>query len=128
MSRKLISEDAVFPVRETELELSIPMDPEAVYYLRPLTVEAARSITKQHTRQIPNRRTHQKDDKLDQIAAQDALLDYVIVKWEGVSNGTDKAPCDLAHKLKLPIDIQVALLDRAQIGEADKAQSFRQPA
>ena len=128
MARKLLVEDEVFPVRESELELTIPIDAEAVYYLRPLTLDTARRVSNAHTRLVPNRRTHQRDEVTDKVAINNELLDYTIVKWEGVSNHSEKAPCDLAHKLLLPVEVQAALIERAQTGEADTAKSFRDPA
>lgn len=126
MARQLLQEDNVFPVRESELELTIPPDPDAIYYLRALTREVSRAIVKRHTRQVPNRRTHQKDDVTDVYTVSDDLLDYAIVKWDGVTNGTGgPAPCDLEHKLKLPVEVQTALIDRAQVGGGDLSASFR---
>lgn len=127
MARHLLQEENVFPVRESELELSIEPDPDAVYYLRPLTRDATREIAKKHTRQVVNRRTHMKDDVTDSEAVGDEVLDRTIVKWEGVTNGDGKpAPCDLAHKMKLPVVVQMALIDRASVGEdTDTKASFR---
>lgn len=128
MARQLLREDAVFAVRETELELAIPPDPDAVYYLRPITTDVARSLTRKHTQKLPDRRTHQRYEETDRVAVNDGLLDHAIAKWEGVWDNGQPAPCDLAHKLLLPVDVQSALLERAQVGGGDKTASFRQPA
>lgn len=129
--RALLHEDDVFPVMEADLELAIPIDPDAVYYLRSLTVEFVRSVVKRHTRQVPNKRTHQREDVLDGTAVQNDLLDYCVTKWDGVTNNGVMAPCDLTHKLLLPGPVQAALVERAQTGEVTpeaQAASFREPA
>lgn len=128
MARKLLQETQLLIVRETELQLSFKPDDEAVYHLRPLTSSKAREISQAHTSQVFNRRTHKAEDVPDVKAINEAMLDYVIAKWEGVTNGTGaSAPCDGEHKLKLPIDLQVALIDRAQMGDdaAQRDASFR---
>ncbi len=129
MARHLLNDD-VFAVKETDLELDIKPDAEAVYYLRPLTVEVVRQASKDHTTVTFSRRTHKREEETDHLAVNNALVDYAITRWEGVRNGADPAPCDLAHKLKLPIDVQRALIERAQVGQtaADQEASFRQPA
>ena len=128
MARHLLTEDAAFVVRETDLSLPIPPDAEAAYTLRPLTVEVARRIAQQHTQRVLNPTTFQKEETTDALATQNAQLDYVLTGWEGVRNGSDPAPCDLAHKLKLPAVVQLALLRAAQVGESEaaRAASFRQ--
>lgn len=128
MARKLLQEDAPFPVKETDLDLNIAPDPDAVYWLRPVTREKARELRKRHTSQVPNRRTHQMDAVVNDDGIDDALLDYIIDRWEGVTNGNGgPAPCDLAHKMKLPMQVQGALLARAVEGgePADQTASFR---
>jgi len=130
MARALL-DDSVFPVREEELNTGIPIDKDAVYYLRAIDSETARRLWKAHTKQIPNPRTHQREQVTDTPALQDALLDYCIVRWDGISNGQQPAACDLEHKRQLPILVQAALIDRAQAGQVtpeEKAASFRQPA
>lgn len=131
MARKLLQEDQFIPVKETDLQLSFKPDVEAVYHLRPLTSNKAREIANAHTAHVFSRRTHKQEDVPDVKAINEATLDYVIAKWDGVTNGTGAAaPCDLEHKIKLPIDLQVALIDRAQIGDdaEQQAASFRRPA
>ncbi len=126
MARTLLTDDT-FPVRETELALEMPLDPDAVYYLRALTTDLTRQIAKAHTKRIPNPRTHQMEDVRDDHALNDALFDYCLVRWEGMAGSPD---CVLENKKKLPMEIQAALLRRAQIGQVTpqaKAASFREP-
>lgn len=130
MARQLLNADT-FEVKETDLELEIPADPEARYTLRPLTTLAAREIGKKYTRQEFNRQTHRRESIIDQEALNDAIVDYVIVGWSGVSVGAEgPAPCTVENKLKLPVPLQRALLDQAQVGDSAevRAESFRQPA
>jgi len=128
MARKLLRDTEPFAVKETELAMGIEADPDATYHLRPLTVEKVREVVHAHTKQEFDPRTHRKVDVVKEVAVNDALLDYAIESWSGVSNGTAQAPCDLAHKLKLPIEVQRALLARAQVGDLAaevREQSFR---
>jgi len=129
MARHLLDDTDVFPVHEKDLDLTIEPDPHAVYHVRTITTEKGREILKRHTRQVPNRQTHRKDDVTDNAAATNEMLDYAIAKWEHVQNGSDPAPCDLAHKLRLPPEVQAGILQMAQVGrsEDDRRASFRQP-
>lgn len=130
MARSLLNDGEVFPVREADLELTITADKDAVYYLSPITVEKYRSIAKSHTRQVINKRLHRKEDEIDREGLQSALLDAAIVKWEGVFDHGKSAPCDLAHKLRLPAEVQASLIDMAQSGQQTpeaRADSFREP-
>lgn len=129
MARDLIQPDKVFPVKESDLELSIAIDPEVTYYLRPLPVEKLRALTKQHTRPRPNKRTHQMDEVTDNTALANAALDYVIDHWDGVKEHGKDAPCDLEHKLLLPDEVQNALVALARTGTVTpekQAESFRE--
>ena len=130
MARSLLHQDAVFPVMEKDLELSMAVDSEAVYHLRVITTDIGREILKRHTRKKPNKHTHRMDDETDDEAAANEMLDYCIVRWEGITNGADPAPCDFTHKMLLPSEVQAALVHIAQEGPTheEKAASFRQPA
>lgn len=123
MARALLREESTVTVKEADLGLAIAPDAEASYVIRQLTVGKIRDINQRHTR------TRRGREVTDTDAVNRDLLDYVIVSWSGVTNGTGApAPCDSAHKLLLPLDVQVGLLDRAQVGlptEADRQDSFR---
>jgi len=132
MPRQLLDESDVFEVKETDLDAAVPLDADTRYYLRALSVEQARKIFNAHTR-----RTRRDGERRDDMKIHDASLDYVLVRWNVTDNG-QPAPCDLAHKKRLPAPIQAALIDRAQMGageaadeeasEDDTADSFRQSA
>ncbi len=127
MARTLLN-DQIFPVRESELELTIPADPDAVYHIRAITVDVVREVSKRHTRQVPNKVTHQREEVTDKAAVYDELLDYCLTAWEGM---TGNPPCDQSNKRLLPPAVQAALVERAQIGQVTpeaKAASFREPA
>lgn len=131
MARSLLVPDEEFPVRETDLTLDLTADPEAVYWLRPITVAKARELNDANTPMQFDKRTHQKVEVRDRDtrdAVNNAHLDYAIARWEGVMDKGQPAPCDLAHKLLLPLAVQVALVERAQVGQDHKAASFREPA
>jgi len=132
MARTLLEQGAPFTVPETDLEFDMPPDPDVVYTLRPITVDYARVVYKRHTTQGKfNRRTGQREEVVNHLAARDELFDYCLVSWTGILAHGQPAPCDLAHKMKLPGVVQAALVDRAQQGQRtpeDTAESFRQPA
>jgi hypothetical protein len=131
MARPLLTEDHQFDVQEKDLGVAPPIDDEAVYTLRPITVEYARRVYKTHTHQELNRRTHQKDDHVDTVAAVNDLLDYCLVAWAGVVDRGQPVACVLANKLRLPSNIQTALIELAQQGQVTPeatSASFRQPA
>lgn len=124
MARTLL-EEQTFEVRETDLDgLEITPDPDAVYVLRPLSAGAARRIGKLHTRQEFDRTQHRKIDIVNTETLNDAIIDYVIVDWRGVLGA-----CTPENKLKLPVPVQKALLERAQVGDTSaevRAASFRE--
>jgi len=126
MARQLLNDD-LFPVTEADLELTIPIDKDPVYWLRPLTVEKLREFSRKWTRRKPNKRTHQMDDVTDNTALANECLDYVVAKWEGVFDNGALAKCDLEHKLRLPDEVQQALVAVARSGPSpeDKARSLR---
>lgn len=130
MARSLLTEGAEFTVKESELELEIQPDPEATYTLRPITTDYARGVYRQYTTKVPNKRTHQMEDRVDQVAVSNALLDYCVTAWSGILDNGSPAPCTLEQKLRLPTVIQAALIDRAQIGASPdaRAASFRESA
>lgn len=126
MARSLLGETP-FEVAETALTLDIPADPDARYMIRPLTTLVAREIGKKHTRHEFNRQTHRREEVVDHASLNDAIMDYVIADWVGV--GVDgAAPCTLENKLKLPVAVQKALLEEAQVGDSAEVrdQSFRE--
>ena len=129
--RKLASPEDVVEVREQDLTLSIPIDPDVVYHVRAITVEKAREIVKMHTRTEFNNRTHRKEAIIDEEAVSNTMLDYAIKSWSNVVDSGVSAPCDLTHKLRLPSEVQIALIRLAQQGQVTpeaKDASFRQPA
>jgi hypothetical protein len=115
------------PIRVTELDLGLrEPDPDAVYHIRLLTPEVSFELNKKYTRRVPNPATQRTEESTDGLGLYRATLDYVIDRWEGVVG-----ECDAEHKMKLPEDVQVALLQRARMGgpNADaQAASFRRPA
>lgn len=123
MARSLLEEDKSWEVTEYDLELEgLAPDPEAVYTIRPITRTQHQALIKKFTR--PSRR----GDKVNTEGLTAALVDYAIVDWRGI---TGNPPCDLEHKLKLPTEIQGAIVTAAQAGEKTEEQrreSFREPA
>jgi hypothetical protein len=105
-------------------------DPGTSYTIRKLTPEKSREIRKAHTTKRLDRRTHQYLEDIDADALQDALLDYCLAAWEGVTDGSEPAPCVLANKLRLDWERRAAILRDAGANAIAKdgaatADSFR---
>jgi hypothetical protein len=136
MAKTLKEAGAQFVVRDSELVQD--GDKDTSYTLRTLTRDKHREIQKANTEKVINKRTHQREDRVDWSAVTDDLIDYVIVAWTGILIGGKPAPCDRAHKLLLDTPTVDAMLERAGLnevtgrgdegdeGEARDA-SFRQP-
>jgi hypothetical protein len=127
MARTLLTDD-VFPVRETELNLSITPDVDAVYYIRSITVPKGRELSKKCTTKERDPQSHRLYDAVDSQRLQNEMLDYCLVRWEGITGNPE---CTLENKLVLPPAVIAAIVDRAQIGQVtaeEKAASFRQSA
>lgn len=124
---RTLLEPGTFDVRETELEtLECVPDPDAVYTLRSLSVAVAREIGKRHTRLEFDPKTHRKVEIVNGEAVNDDVVDYIIAGWTGIAGDV---PCTKENKLKLPVPVQKALLERAQVGEGSaeaRAASFRE--
>jgi hypothetical protein len=125
--RSLINDDAVFTIEERTLGIRNP-ELDVVYSLRLVSKDTVTALKKKYTHPRPGPQGLEQITDLDAFA--DALLDHVVVGWQGITNGTgDPAPCDVGHKRKLPLVVQTAILDWAQQGvtteEAAKAASFR---
>jgi hypothetical protein len=114
-----------------EADLVGDADPEARYLIRSISIDRARAISKEHTREVLNRRTHQKDEKRNNDATNDAMLDYALVDWQGVEAKGAALPCDgLANKKRLPGFVIAAIVEYACAGAAprtpeERAESFR---
>lgn len=136
MARELKEDGAVITVREDELDLNVPPDPDAVYQVRIIPPKDYERIRKEHIPMIWDRRTHRQvegEQTPDQAQAMtSALLDLCLVDWSGVSEKGQAVPCDSpARKMKLPRPVRVALVELALTDGATKQdrrrESFREP-
>ena len=131
MSRQLQTEDATFDIRETDLEEIPEADGEVVYTLRELTTKKWRELHKQHTRKVLNKATRRLEPELDGEAFSDALVDFVIADWSGITErGGAPAPCTRENKLRLDGVLKSALVGSAGLTQIvqepeDRDQSFR---
>ncbi len=131
MARALIDENDLTWVPEKDLWPD--GDPECSYKIRPISVETHRSIVKQHTSKVPNRRTHRADEIVDFEAVSDATFDFALVDWKGIEDKGKPVPCDgLATKKRLPGPLITAIGEYAmQTGGAhgrspeERRESFR---
>lgn len=122
-----------FEVRDADLEGVEDTDPDTVYTLRPLTRDTILEIEAKHTKRRPNRVTHQMEDVLDQRAALEDKLDYILLDWAGVVyESGEPVPCTRDAKLACINGArQVALFRLADVNRVDKAAraaTFREPA
>lgn len=131
MALNLKTLEAVDEVNDSDL---VPEgDRETSYKIRHITIEKNREVVREHTKKVPNRRTHQPDNVTDWEAVGDALLDYALVDWSGVVANGKSVPCTTENKMLLDGVRRAALLERAGMNEVQAAperreQSFRAPA
>ena len=108
-------------------------DPDTTYTLQPLFVETHREITRVHTEHVLNKRTHQREPRINWEAVADDLIDHVLVDWVGIVHKGQPLPCERVYKLKLDAARRDALLEKAGYNEVLKspqerrAESFREP-
>jgi hypothetical protein len=125
VARQAINESV--PVWVSEIDLAIPEpDNAAAYLVRSISVDTARSISKRFTRQGFRNR----DEKRNQDAINDAMLDHALVDWKGVELNGAPLKCDgLANKKALPGFVIGAIVEFACAGHTttpeDRDESFR---
>lgn len=132
MAIKLLDTDERIRVKDSELSVD-DGDDETVYILRPIDTDTYRELEASKTERVLNKRTHQKEEKVDRVALLDACFDYALVGWEGVLFRGEPAPCTWEFKSKVDMRRRIQIVDRAGIneivGKADaQADSFRGPA
>jgi len=103
---------------------------EGLYNWRRQTRLSMREFVRQNTKKVPNKRTHQMDDKTDWEAVSDDLLDYIITAWSGIVAKGQALECVRVNKLLLDGPRKTAILDRAGTNEIAslperRAESFR---
>jgi hypothetical protein len=130
MAREILKADDRFTVKEADLNLTIPPDPEVTYTLRPLLVSKARELTKTNTRRVPDPATRRMVDETNDEALQIDFLDYILVDWSGVTSDGVALPCTRDFKQALPGTVQGALIERAQVGASaqERFRESREPA
>lgn len=130
MARALINESTSEWVKETDL-IGKDGDEEARYEIRPISVDRYTEFQKRCTSRVPNRSSRAMEDVVDHQKLRDLVLDFVLIGWEGILDGTTPAPCsDLAKKKMLPGVVISAIADHATQGGAgrtaeERAASFR---
>jgi hypothetical protein len=133
MALELRDKDDLFDVKDSEI---VPDggDPETTYTLRPLLIEAHREIIKRNTEYVVNKRTHQREPKVNWDGVADDLFDHIIAGWSGIVHKGVPLPCDRANKMRLDAVRKDQLLERAGYNEVTRprdevrAESFREPA
>jgi hypothetical protein len=106
-------------------------DKDTSYTIRFLTIEKNRELVKQHTKKVPNRRTHQMEDDTNWEAVSDAQFDYVLKDWKGVRVKGADVPCVPQFKQLVDGTRRGALLVKAGLNEVmaapeRRAESFRE--
>jgi hypothetical protein len=134
MALQLLDVDDVFEVKDSDLDGVQDGDADAIYVLRKLIPEKTRSIRKAHTKHARNGRTGVMEATTDEEAIQDALIDYVLTDWRGITLKGQPAPCDRFHKVngldpvrKSGILVAAGMNQHARTQE-ERAESFRVPA
>lgn len=125
--------------RDTEVvkdsDLVADGDKDTTYTIRHLTVPKHRDILKANTKRVINKRTHAKDDEVDDIGFSDALLDYVLIGWSGVMfdgkpvdvNGVVRdGDEDVPAKTLLDGPRRTAMFEKAGLNEIQAASEGRQ--
>lgn len=115
----------------TDADLMPDGDKETSYTIRHLTTAKHREIVKAHTKKVPNKHTHQREDVTDWEAVSDDLIDYVLTGWHNVIASGQQVACTLANKLLLDGPRKKAILELAGMNEIAaaperRAESFRQ--
>jgi hypothetical protein len=131
MAVEIKDDDAITQVLDSELIAD--GDKETSYALRTITLEKNREIVKRHTRKVPNKRTHQMEDKVDWEGVTDDLLDWALADWSGVIAHGKPLECTLPNKKRLDGVRRSAILERSGMNEVRSApevreESFRAPA
>jgi hypothetical protein len=118
----------------TDADLMGPVgDKDTTYQVQHITPKKHAEIVRQHTKRAPNKRTHQMDEIIDWEAVGEALLDYVVKGWSGITYKGEPLPCTLEFKLRLDAPRRSRLLDVAGMNEVAaaperRAESFREGA
>ena len=131
MALELKTDDDI--TQYTDAELVPDGDKDTVYFVRHLTPETLAEMLKRHTKKVPNRRTHQRDDVTDREALMKEQLDYALTDWSGVISKGVPLKCTPEAKRLLDAVRQVAILDKAGLNTVvatpeSRAESFRETA
>jgi len=114
----------------SDADLVADGDKETTYTLQHLTTEKHREFVRKHTSKVPNKRSHQMEERTDWEKVSDDLLDYVITAWSGIVAKGSALECVRVNKLLLDGPRKTAILDRAGMNEIAaaperRAESFR---
>jgi hypothetical protein len=130
VARALINENAPEWVAETDL-MGKDGDPDAKYLIKPIGVDRYTEFEKRCTKRTPNKHSRAMEDVVDRETLRDMVLDFVLIGWEGILDGTTPVPCEgVERKKKLPGIIIGMIVERATQGGGGKtaeqrAESFR---
>jgi hypothetical protein len=122
MPIQLLSESDQVQVRDSDIVQG--GDLTVVYTVRKITPEKQRELVKRHTRAGNNRRP----ETVNLEELQEDQIDYALVAWSGVVDGTAPAECSRENKLRMDMARRYALIERAGMAEViaeTKAESFR---
>ncbi len=99
-------------------------DKDVSYRIRKMTPEKQRDLIKRNTRAG----NHRRPEYINWPAVQDDQIDYLLVSWKGVKDGSSLAECSRENKLLLDGVRKTALIDRAGMSELVAAEEARQQA
>lgn len=99
---RIVDDDEAFEYRPVKDETGDAYD--SVFKLRIVNDEVDTRLRKQFTKPVWDKKSRRPIDKLDGDAYADALLDYAIVDWSGITNARtgETLACTPDRKKRLP--------------------------
>ena len=123
---RLVIADVDLPAHEPSLG---DVDPDVTYTIRRITPTEMDRLRQPFVRMTFNRNTHKKEElpmsREDAETFSNALVDAVLVDWDGVTEGDAAAPCDRAHKELLDPLRKGAIVRAALVNHVDRDAARR---
>lgn len=129
MALNLLDEAARITVVDSELADVYGGDPDTTYTVRQIAPEKHKELREKHATMVLNKKTHQREEKVDTDALVEDLFDYALVDWTGILHRGQPVPCERQYKLLLDFQRKAALVAIAGMNRVEevRAESFRYP-
>jgi hypothetical protein len=131
MPVSLIDPDARLTIRDADLPNVQGGDKDTVYTYRQIDTATHLALIKEHTEDKGyDRQAHQRRKELNGEALSDALIDYVLTDWSGVTFKGEPVKCEKPYKVRLDAIRRASLLELAGLNQVNTpaevaAGSFR---